>query len=361
MKTVSVAILDDSHDEGEETFTLTLSNASGASIVDGTATGTIENADPMPKAWIARFGRTVAEQVVEAVEDRLRAPPGAGVEVTLAGQRIGGPGAGSGGQDGAAHGAAGERAEDMAAQARLAGLSDWLRGETGEDRTRRLGSRAVSDRDLLTGTSFALAAEAAGGGGVAGLWGRGAISSFDGREGKLTLDGEVGSFMLGADWTGGPGSRLGGRDRSGSGAGAWTAGLMLSHSRGTGSYRGAGEGKVESDLTGLYPYGRYALNERVTLWGVAGYGAGSLTLKPKKETGKKGERYETDMDLVMGAVGVRGVVVQAPAEGGPELAVTSDALAVRTTSEKTDGPGGGGSGRDAAAARPGGDVARPRS
>ena len=33
---------------------------------------------------------------------------------------------------------------------------------------------------------------------------------------------------------------------------------MLSHARGEGSFRGASAGKVESTLTGLYPYGRYA-------------------------------------------------------------------------------------------------------
>ena len=66
-KTVSVTVLDDSHNEGTETMTLTLSNASGARIADATATGTIENSDLMPAAWLARFGRTVAEQVVDAV------------------------------------------------------------------------------------------------------------------------------------------------------------------------------------------------------------------------------------------------------------------------------------------------------
>ena len=57
-KTVAVAVLDDAHDEGSETLTLTLtlSNPSGAYIADGTATGTIENTDAMPQAWIARFG-----------------------------------------------------------------------------------------------------------------------------------------------------------------------------------------------------------------------------------------------------------------------------------------------------------------
>ena len=56
-KTVSVAELDDTHDERTET----LSNASGASIEDGSATGTIRNSHAMPQAWFARFGRAVAD------------------------------------------------------------------------------------------------------------------------------------------------------------------------------------------------------------------------------------------------------------------------------------------------------------
>ena len=60
-KTVSVPVLDDSHDEDSETLTLTLtltnpSPSEYVRIADGTATGTIENSDPLPKAWIARFG-----------------------------------------------------------------------------------------------------------------------------------------------------------------------------------------------------------------------------------------------------------------------------------------------------------------
>ena len=45
---------------------------------------------------------------------------------------------------------------------------------------------------------------------------------------SLSLDGEVTSGMVGLDWSRDSGSRLGGRDRSGSGAGAWTAGLIVS-------------------------------------------------------------------------------------------------------------------------------------
>ena len=55
-KTIEVAVLDDAHDEGEETFTLALSNVSGARLEDAEATGTIENTDLMPAALLARFG-----------------------------------------------------------------------------------------------------------------------------------------------------------------------------------------------------------------------------------------------------------------------------------------------------------------
>ena len=73
-RTVSVPVLDDAHEEGEETMRLRLLAASGAVIADGEATGTIENTDHMPAAWLARFGRTVTDQVLKAVEARLAAP-----------------------------------------------------------------------------------------------------------------------------------------------------------------------------------------------------------------------------------------------------------------------------------------------
>ena len=47
-KTVTVAIIDDSTEESDETLTLTLSNPSGAEISDGQATGTITDSEPIP-------------------------------------------------------------------------------------------------------------------------------------------------------------------------------------------------------------------------------------------------------------------------------------------------------------------------
>ena len=324
-KTIEAPVLEDAIDDDGETVILTLSNVSGgnAYLADATATGTIHNTGAMPQAWLARFGRTVAEQVLDAVEGRIRSAPPAGAQVTLAGQRLAGEAPDA------------EALEEAEAKARLARVSAWLAGET-EAREGRTRSRPVAPRELLTGSSFALTAKADGlGGGVVSLWGRGAVSRFDGREGELSLDGEVTGALLGADWT---------RER-------WTAGLMLSHARGEGGYRGASSGEVGSTVTGLYPYGRYALSERVTLWGVAGYGMGELELTPED-----GAEFETDIDLAMAAAGLRGVVVEAPEEGGPELAVKTDALGVRTSSEAVRDRGDGGGNLAAATA----DVTRLR-
>ncbi len=50
-QTFTVATIEDMTDEGDETFTVTLSNATSAAISGATATGTIENDDWPPLAW----------------------------------------------------------------------------------------------------------------------------------------------------------------------------------------------------------------------------------------------------------------------------------------------------------------------
>ena len=329
-KTVEVEVLADRHDEGEETLTLVLSNATGAPIAQAEAVGTIHNNGLIPKAWIARFGRTVAEQMLEAVEGRIRAAPAPGVEIALAGEQIGGlppdrrPGqAGQAGPDSEA-----EREAQRDAQR----LTDWLNRETDDEEQDQ--SRAVTPRDLLTGSSFTLTSETQGSG-LVSFWGRGAVTSFDGREGELTLDGEVLTGMLGADWT----------------RGRWTAGLILSHSSGEGGYRGGSGsgtdpadgsgGKVEATLTGLFPWARHTLTERLEAWGAAGYGTGELTVTPKiPGTDEGGAVIRADLDLRMAAVGLRGTILDG---GGDGLTLTgkTDAMVVQTASGRGRGADGG--------------------
>ena len=87
-KTIDVTVLDDAHDEGEETLTLTLSNASAGRLADGEATGTIKNRDPLPRALLARFGRTAAVHIVEQVEERVAVPREPGFRGELAGREL---------------------------------------------------------------------------------------------------------------------------------------------------------------------------------------------------------------------------------------------------------------------------------
>ena len=339
--------LTDAHDEGAETLTLTLSNAQGARIADGTATGTIENTDLMPAAWLARFGRTVTGQVLDAVEARLTAPREAGARATLAGQAL--P-SWDGANDRAKTAAndndnASERALRGDARDRdaMASLRDWMAYAGANDDRRgrdsdpegRYESGALTGRDLVTGTSFALTGGSAEAGGYAALWGRGAITRFDGREGDLSLDGEVTTGLIGADWAADPGS--------GSGAGRWTAGLAMGHARGTGGYREGGActgescaGEVEATLTGVWPYAGLTLTDRLSAWAAAGYGAGELRLTPGG-----GSPFTADLTMTMGAAGLRGEVLTPPPEGGLALAVKGDARFTRTASKAARDAKGG--------------------
>ena len=277
-KVVSVPVLDDDLDEYLEQMELRISdpNVREALISRIAGIGSIYNTDPMPKAWIGRFGRTVADQVLDAVDDRMQAKPAPGGEADASG--LGQP---------------------------------------------------MSERELLSGTSFSLTAET-GDGGFVSVWGRGAATHFAGREagsaqagGDVAVDGEVTTGLLGADWT----------------HGRWTTGLVVTHSQGDGGYRGEGAGAMASTLTGVWPWTRYALDERLSLWGVAGYGDGSLTLEPRKEDGTRAEAIRTDLDLWMAAVGLRGVALDG-GDDGVTLAVKTDAVTVRTASGAVSGTGG---------------------
>ena len=169
-KTVAVPVLDDAIDEGEETFTLRLSDATGAVIADGTATGTIENSDPLQKMWLSRFGRTVAGQVVDAVAGRLSGPTG-GSQVTLGGQSIDLSSLSADTVDArrTLAGALGAAEDDDP----LAGPGAWEAARAGSWADPETGgtARGMTGRELLLGSSFHLAAGGgeAGGTGLCGL------------------------------------------------------------------------------------------------------------------------------------------------------------------------------------------------
>ena len=350
--TIDVSVLDDEHNEGEET--LTLSNASKGQVTDGEATGTIANHDPLPRALVARFGRIAAVHVVEHVEERIEAPrePGfvgrfAGSELRrgmerdfalgllgglgglsgghLAGAGVRGPlsgpatgGFASGGTSGLAGGvplAAGGPlgvATALGGPARMAapaGLDGGFDG--GGPLQMGLGG------DPLSGSGFALNRETRQGG-ILSFWSRRARSHFSGRDGALSLGGDVRTTMFGADYAKGP----------------LVAGLSLSHSRGLGEYAGVAGGRVASAVTGLYPWLGYKASDRITVWGVAGYGSGGMLLTPDS-----GMALESGLSMAMAAAGTRGELVAGGARGFG-LAFKADALWVGTSIEGIDGAAG---------------------
>ena len=278
-------------------------------IVEWMNTGTVTETNlltdedsPSPhEAWLARFGRAAAEHVAEAIGDRLRRAPNS--RLTTGGQDIR--------MDASALPLA-----DAASDARLAvGLLDE---RNGEDST----SREMSMSELLLASSFHLAsAEGAGAGGGWSFWGGAARSSFDAKEGALALDGDVTTATLGFDFE---------RER-------WLAGVALSRSAGDGTYKFGGtcasgcSGDLESTLTGVYPYARYRLSDRLSAWGALGHGRGEMTLGALGRSS-----VETDIEMNMASIGGRGVLLPASREGGIELAVRSDALMTWTSSDGTE-------------------------
>ena len=307
--TLLVRIIDDSVNDNGETVKVKISNArlcddasQTVSITRDEATGTIRNTDPMPQAWLARFGRTAADHVVQAVEDRWQGEPRAS-HLTLGGRQAGdlfgwtglaGPGdrektenrddpvgtdpssmgwlAPSGGT-GAGIGATVPGMTlglgDMNTAPGGTGGVEREAGKTLSGRAaqgallRALGlpdPRAVPDlRTLLMGSSFFYSAaldedgesrspgrtrssgriRSPGWLGEWSAWGRTASSRFSGADGNLALDGEVATAMLGFD------SRW---DR-------WLAGVAISFSEGRGAYSHptASGGAVASTMTGLTP------------------------------------------------------------------------------------------------------------
>ena len=110
------------------------------------------------------------------------------------------------------------------------------------------------------------------------------------------------------------------------------AGVVISHSAGDGGFQGDGAiaGNVQSTLTGVYPYARLDLTASVSAWAMAGAGSGDLTLTPTQ-----GGPVETDVSMRMGALGLKGRVLDPEQSGGLGVNIRADAMWVGTKTERT--------------------------
>ena len=230
-RTVSVPVCVDAHDETSETMRLELTEAVIAEGIwvssrfeEGEAgVGTITNDGAMPREWLSRFGRTVGTQVLDALGGRFDGAGGAGgSHVTVGGIPL--TGAGQVPEEEET-----ERTDPFA-------LPEWA------TRAREAEARTPTMEELILGSAFTLRAGAEDDEGPAyTAWGRVARGGFSaeveepGRE-RLALDGEVTTGFVGldAEW-----ERL-------------IAGVLLSRSRGEGTYRlttgmGTGTGSGSGD------------------------------------------------------------------------------------------------------------------
>ena len=246
---------------------------------------------------MVRFGRTVGSQVVDALTERLDAEGGS--HVTVAGINVvGAPGV-----------------EPKLEDEDPFGLPEWAKNAE-----READAQTITADDMRLRSAFHLSS----GGGDTGegpaftAWGRVATGGFEAEEDGVTMVGDVTTGLVGfdAEWE------------------HALAGVMLSQSSGEGSYRmdpekGDYAGTVQSALTGVYP-SSLDLNARVSAWALAGVGSGELTLR---QVGQ--DPMANDISMRMGAIGVKGRVLDGSGPSGVGLNVKSDAMWVATKSERT--------------------------
>ena len=278
---VRVEFIDDSgHSE------ILTSNATAA-VTETTSTKELS-------AWLTRFGRATADQILNTVEERLRAYRSTGITLHFAGQHL------------PTH-----LTEDPQHPTENGVYSDsllsWLTYGTKD----QIQSQNMTEQELLMNSSFDLSAGNQENG-FASLWGRMSQSTFQGYQNSLQLDGDITTGLLGADYTRGP----------------WTAGLILSRSKGKGNYQGDTTGKAKASLNSLTPWAAYTGADQLSIWAATGYGKGDISLIPQE-----GSPQKTDIKLLLAALGTRGTLLDPST--GPRIELFSDARWVQTTSKST--------------------------
>ena len=292
---IAVTLLDDLLYEGPETFRVTLSEPSNATIATAGATGVIRDDDgpELSEAWLARFSRTAASHALEAVEERMTRPTGQGSQITIAGHRL-----------------------DLSSrEARIA-------------RNPRADPATGTDPGyILQYSSFRFSGfqgdgdETDAGSHDWSIWGRGAATRFGGAESNLTVDGDISTGTVGIDFE----------------RGRVMFGIAASHTYGEGDVLEHGAGRriardteMESTLTTGLPYLRIALGESMSIWGVLGHGRGTMTLS-QEGLGSIG----TDIAMDMGALGFRRELKKNTSKCRClDLAIKSDVLVLNATSDQ---------------------------
>ena len=160
------------------------------------------------------------------------------------------------------------------------------------------------------------------------VWGRGDFGSFEGRpDGISSYRGETRTGWLGVDAREAPRGSSGGSGRPG----RWVAGLALSRGTSKTDYTLEDEtGRIETDLTALWPYGRWTFANGLELRGMLGAGRGEA-----RHTADDGEtREKSRLRMWTGSAGLRRPL---PPLAGIDLAARGDVSLARMQTAKGNG------------------------
>ena len=344
---------------GEDRFEYTVSDGS----LTDTAVVRISVAESklpdLAEGWLSRFGRTASMNTMEAVSQRLDWPVAQESQVSLNGWQPGREQGWKGllgplnnylavhpGDEAAREGSGDENGADVrpgfiwggagAPGGMREGFGRFANGRNPVPARPSLDPAAalhpspqpgwavprIRLRDLLVNSSFRFSGlnQAQGADDPASgrwtVWGQGAAAGFQGSDEAASYDAEVFTGMIGADYQ---------RERI-------LAGFAVSYSDGSGDYGGQSEfrGELDSTLTAVHPYLQWAVNDRMAVWGMLGFGRGEMRL------GEDARRsaVETDIGVTMGGLGLRGTLNTL--DSGIELAIKSDLFVTRVSADKAE-------------------------
>ena len=169
--------------------------------------------------WTGRFGRTVAERVVEAVSRRMEGERESRVEI------------------------AGVHPVEKRPE------SIW--GEQEQE--------SISLEEVLLASSLEVGRE-----GSAVFWANASRSSFEGRREGWSGDGNVTMGVGGADWN----------------TESMVGGLMIIRADGSGDYGGS---SIDAHITGVAPYAGGKITDYMSVWGTVGVGRGEIRVEEGNE------------------------------------------------------------------------------
>ncbi len=240
---------------------------------------TIRDGAFLPASWLARFGRTVAEQALDAVGERMEAP------------RTGGSVSGVVPSVYDRQGYTGPFAVPWQGWNRYGGYGELRR------------------RDVLSSVTGVMPA----GGGSMAFWGRSAHTTFEGQEASMQLEGTVISSILGSDYA----------------RGRWLLGAAVVYSQGEGGFAGDEKsGDTSSSVAAAIPYASYRVGNRQAVWAATGYGIGKYMSEVST-----GGRARADTDWSLAAVGQNFSLLRPGSRA--QVTLIADALWSRITSDAT--------------------------